>query len=107
MLDNSPNTDDLQHWDTGNSVSSSNSHHWLVSWVSPPCGVVKVNFDAVWTNAEVSIDYIIRDYHGNVLFAASRKAKAPSVPLAELHVAWKSVTIVGPHVVLQGSGDQD
>lgn len=36
----------------------------------------------------------MRDYEGTVLFAASRKRQAPSVPLAQLHAIWNRLTVL-------------
>lgn len=51
----------LQLWNISSLVSSSYFHSLLVSWVSPPYGVVKVNFDASWNEETAEMGFIIRD----------------------------------------------
>ncbi|XP_038975563.1 uncharacterized protein LOC120106638 [Phoenix dactylifera] len=61
----------------------------LVSWVSPPLGHLKVNFDGSMSVDGVSggVGFIIRDHLGSLIAAGGRRSPGLTAVGAELHAA--------------------
>ena len=64
-----------------------------VSWIPPPLGVLKINFDASITSDKAAARYIIRDHHGKLIRVGGKRLFTSSVPQAELTAAWLGIFI--------------
>ncbi|XP_038984377.1 uncharacterized protein LOC120111399 [Phoenix dactylifera] len=81
----------------------------LVSWVPPPPGFLKVNFDGS-VSADGScggVGFIIRDHDARLVAAGGRRIFDSSVMTAELRTAWEGVSyarrVLGAgHILLEG-----
>ena len=77
----------LWHWD-GHSSLLSNNNQIMVSWQTPPTGVIMIDFDASVDDSKAAAGFVIRDSTGLLLRAGGKLLPHSTVPYAELTAAW-------------------
>ncbi|XP_038979283.1 uncharacterized protein LOC120109600 [Phoenix dactylifera] len=76
----------------------------LVSWVPPPLGYLKVNFDGSRLVDGVigGAGFVIRDHLGRMLAAGGRRTPGVTAVGAELRAAWRVYSMPGEYWVSSG-----
>nr|XP_019707273.1 uncharacterized protein LOC109506084 [Elaeis guineensis] len=64
----------------------------------PPSGCVKVNFDGSIRGSRGGAGFVIRSSGARLLAAGGFNLYKPSVPRAELHVAWTGINFAVPEL---------
>ncbi|XP_038988016.1 uncharacterized protein LOC120112459 [Phoenix dactylifera] len=64
-----------------------------LSWVSPPSGYLKVNFDGdmVIDRASGRVGFVVRDHYGRLIAAGGRSTPDLTAVGAKLRVAWEGI----------------
>lgn len=63
----------------------------IFSWEPPSSGFIKVSFNDSIRGAKGGTEYIIRDSNGKLLATGGFSLFEPSIPEAELRVAWTGI----------------
>ncbi|CAL8169059.1 unnamed protein product [Prunus armeniaca] len=73
----------LDFWRLNSMTRCGSADSMIIKWHPPPIGWIKVNFDGSLMNSHASTGFVIRDYEGHVLVAASNNIGENSINVAE------------------------
>lgn len=68
-------------------LDSDRRNHKNIARSLPPCRSIKVNFDAAISTNKTVIDYVIKNYHGDLILAANKSISLFLISYVEIVAA--------------------
>lgn len=63
-------------------------NHKNIGWSPPPYESIKINFDAVVLTNKAAIDYVIRNYYGDLILASGKAILLYPVSYTKIMATW-------------------